>query len=139
MLRISNMVTEILTSEDTVRVVDGLSLTLNRGEICALVGESGCGKSMTAFSLLRLLPSSGRVSSGVVTVDGTEIMGLPEAAMRNIRSFKISLIFQEPATSLNPVMTVGDQNCRDNSSSYTAARRRSASKSTRLAEKSRNP
>ena len=108
-LRISNMVTEILTSEDTVRVVDGLSLTLNRGEICALVGESGCGKSMTAFSLLRLLPSSGRVSSGVVTVDGTEIMGLPEAAMRNIRSFKISLIFQEPATSLNPVMTVGDQ------------------------------
>ena len=68
MLRISNMVTEILTSEDTVRVVDGLSLTLNRGEICALVGESGCGKSMTAFSLLRLLPSSGRVSSGVVTV-----------------------------------------------------------------------
>ena len=109
MLRISNMVTEILTSEDTVRVVDGLSLTLNRGEICALVGESGCGKSMTAFSLLRLLPSSGRVSSGVVTVDGTEIMGLPEAAMRNIRSSKISLIFQEPATSLNPVMTVGDQ------------------------------
>ena len=109
MLGISNMVTEILTSEDTVRVVDGLSLTLNRGEICALVGESGCGKSMTAFSLLRLLPSSGRVSSGVVTVDGTEIMGLPEAAMRNIRSFTISLIFQEPATSLNPVMTVGDQ------------------------------
>ena len=109
MLQISNMVTEILTSEDTVRVVDGLSLTLNRGEICALVGESGCGKSMTAFSLLRLLPSSGRVSSGVVTVDGTEIMGLPEAAMRNIRSSKISLIFQEPATSLNPVMTVGDQ------------------------------
>ena len=109
MLRISNMVTEILTSEDTVRVVDGLSLTLNRGEICALVGESGCGKSMTAFSLLRLLPSSGRVSSGVVTVDGTEIMGLPEAAMRNIRSSKISLIFQEPATSLSPVMTVGDQ------------------------------
>lgn len=92
MLQISNMVTEILTSEDTVRVVDGLSLTLNRGEICALVGESGCGKSMTAFSLLRLLlRSSGRVSSGVVTVDGTEIMGLPEAAMRNIRSSKISL------------------------------------------------
>lgn len=109
MLQVSQMVTEILTSEDIVRVVDGLSITLNRGEICALVGESGCGKSMTAFSLLRLLPSSGRVSSGVVTVDGTEIMGLPESAMRNIRSGKISLIFQEPATSLNPVMTVGDQ------------------------------
>ena len=109
MLQISNMVTDILTSEDTVRVVDDLSLELRPGEICALVGESGCGKSMTAFSLLRLLPPSGRVTSGVVTVDGTEIMGLPESMMRNIRSSKISLIFQEPATSLNPVMTVGDQ------------------------------
>ncbi len=76
MLQISNMVTDILTSEDTVRVVDGLSLELSPGEFCALVGESGCGKSMTAFSLLRLLPSTGRVTSGVVTVDGTEIMGL---------------------------------------------------------------
>ena len=109
MLQISDMVTDILTSEDTVRVVDGLSLELRPGEICALVGESGCGKSMTAFSLLRLLPSTGRVTSGVVTVDGTEIMGLPESMMRHIRSSKISLIFQEPATSLNPVMTVGDQ------------------------------
>lgn len=109
MLQISNMVTDILTSEDTVRVVDGLSLELRPGEFCALVGESGCGKSMTAFSLLRLLPSTGRVTSGVVTVDGTEIMGLPESMMRHIRSSKISLIFQEPATSLNPVMTVGDQ------------------------------
>lgn len=109
MLQISNMVTDILTSEDTVRVVDGLSLELSPGEFCALVGESGCGKSMTAFSLLRLLPSTGRVTSGVVTVDGTEIMGLPESMMRHIRSSKISLIFQEPATSLNPVMTVGDQ------------------------------
>lgn len=109
MLQISNMVTDILTSEDTVRVVDGLSLELRPGEFCALVGESGCGKSMTAFSLLRLLPSTGRITSGVVTVDGTEIMGLPESMMRHIRSSKISLIFQEPATSLNPVMTVGDQ------------------------------
>ncbi|WP_290448886.1 dipeptide ABC transporter ATP-binding protein [uncultured Parasutterella sp.] len=109
MLQISNMVTDILTSEDTVRVVDGLSLELSPGEFCALVGESGCGKSMTAFSLLRLLPSTGRITSGVVTVDGTEIMGLPESMMRHIRSSKISLIFQEPATSLNPVMTVGDQ------------------------------
>lgn len=109
MLEISKMVTEILTSEDTIRVVDGLSLSLKPGEICALVGESGCGKSMTAFSLLRLLPAAGRVTSGVAVIDGTEIMGLPESEMRNIRSSKISLIFQEPATSLNPVMTVGDQ------------------------------
>lgn len=109
MLEISKMVTEILTSEDTIRVVDGLTLSLKPGEICALVGESGCGKSMTAFSLLRLLPAAGRVTSGVAVIDGTEIMGLPESEMRNIRSSKISLIFQEPATSLNPVMTVGDQ------------------------------
>lgn len=109
MLEISKMVTEILTSEDTIRVVDGLTLSLKPGEICALVGESGCGKSMTAFSLLRLLPAAGRVTSGVAVIDGTEIMGLTESEMRNIRSSKISLIFQEPATSLNPVMTVGDQ------------------------------
>ena len=109
MLEIKNMVTEVASNDGIIKVVDDLSLTLERGEICALVGESGCGKSMTAFSLLRLLPISGRVSGGVAVVDGTEIMGLPESLMRNIRSSKISLIFQEPATSLNPVMTVGDQ------------------------------
>ncbi len=109
MLEIKNMVTEVSASDGDIKVVDDLSFSIAPGEICALVGESGCGKSMTAFSLLRLLPSTGRVSEGVVTIDGQEIMGLPESMMRHIRSSKVSLIFQEPATSLNPVMTVGDQ------------------------------
>ncbi|GAB1826064.1 MAG: oligopeptide ABC transporter ATP-binding protein OppD [Burkholderiales bacterium] len=109
MLEVKNIVTEIETQEGTIRAVDDLSLTIAPREIYALVGESGCGKSMTALSLLRLLPETGRVSSGVVTVDGTEIMGLPESMMRHIRASKISLIFQEPGLSLNPVMTIGDQ------------------------------
>ena len=129
MLRISNMVTEILTSEDTVRVVDGLSLTLNRGEICALVGESGCGKSLTALSLLRLLPSSGRVSSGVVTVDGTEIMGLPGSCDAQYSLFHDRFDFPGTGDVVKPGDDCRGSNCRDNSSSYTAARRRSASKS----------
>lgn len=109
MLEVKNIVTEIDTQEGSIKAVDDLSFEIKRGEIYALVGESGCGKSMTALSLLRLLPEAGRVSSGVATVDGTEIMGLPESMMRRIRASKISLIFQEPGTSLNPVMTVGDQ------------------------------
>ena len=109
MLEVKNIVTEIETQEGTIKAVDDLTLTIAPREIYALVGESGCGKSMTALSLLRLLPETGLVSSGVVTVDGTEIMGLPESMMRRIRASKISLIFQEPGLSLNPVMTIGDQ------------------------------
>ena len=109
MLEVKNIVTEITSQEGSIKAVDDLSFTIRPKEIYALVGESGCGKSMTALSLLRLLPEAGRVSSGVVTVEGTEIMGLPESMMRHIRASKISLIFQEPGLSLNPVMTIGDQ------------------------------
>ena len=92
-----------------MRAVDALSLTIERGETFALVGESGCGKSMTALSILRLLPDSGRVSAGQRRLDGTDITQLPEAQMRDVRGRRISMIFQEPSTSLNPVMTVGRQ------------------------------
>ncbi len=109
MLHIDRMVTEIKTHNGVVRAVDGVSVEIQPGEIFALVGESGCGKSMTALSIMRLLPETGTVSEGTVTVDDQEIMGLPESLMRQIRARKIGIIFQEPATSLNPVMTVGDQ------------------------------
>ena len=109
MLAIDNLTTELESDDGLVRAVDSLSLTLERGETFALVGESGCGKSMTALSILRLLPDSGRVAQGSVNVDGTDLMQLPEARMRDFRGRKISIIFQEPSTSLNPVMTVGRQ------------------------------
>ena len=109
MIVIENLTTEINSDSGLVRAVDSLALTIERGETFALVGESGCGKSMTALSILRLLPDSGRVASGSVDVAGTDIMQLPESRMRDFRGRRISIIFQEPSTSLNPVMTVGRQ------------------------------
>ncbi|MFZ4624408.1 MAG: dipeptide ABC transporter ATP-binding protein [Rhodoferax sp.] len=109
MLGIQNLTTEIDSESGLIRAVDALSLTLERGETFALVGESGCGKSMTALSILRLLPDSGRVADGQVSIDDTDLVQLPEARMRDYRGRRISIIFQEPSTSLNPVMTVGRQ------------------------------
>jgi peptide/nickel transport system ATP-binding protein len=109
MLHIENLTTDLDSEGGLVRAVDALNLTIERGETFALVGESGCGKSMTALSILRLLPESGRISSGRVDVDGLDITQLPEARMRDVRGHRISIIFQEPSTSLNPVMTVGRQ------------------------------
>ena len=109
MIAIENLTTELDSDSGLVRAVDALTLTIERGETFALVGESGCGKSMTALSILRLLPDSGRVAAGSVDVSGTDLMQLPEARMRDFRGRRISIIFQEPSTSLNPVMSVGRQ------------------------------
>ncbi len=104
-----------------VRALDGLSLSIERGETFALVGESGCGKSMTALALMRLLPENGRIVEGHIDLRGgdvgtddtiggnIDVLGLPESRMRAVRGGRIGMIFQEPATSLNPVMRVGDQ------------------------------
>ncbi len=97
------------TDSGLVHAVDALSLTLTRGETFALVGESGCGKSMTALSILRLLPDNGRVQGGRMDLSGTDIAQLPEARMRDVRGRRVSIIFQEPSTSLNPVLPVGRQ------------------------------
>jgi peptide/nickel transport system ATP-binding protein len=109
MLEVEGLTTDIDGDSGVTRAVDALSLTIERGETFALVGESGCGKSMTALSILRLLPDSGRVSAGSVDIDGTDVTKLPEARMRDVRGRRASIIFQEPSTSLNPVMTVGRQ------------------------------
>ena len=93
----------------TVRAVDGVDLTVMPGETHAILGESGCGKSMTALSILRLLPAAGRVVDGSVRLDGTDLLRLPEDAMRAVRGRRVAMIFQEPQSSLNPVLTVGDQ------------------------------
>ena len=89
--------------------VDGVSLDLRAGETFALLGESGCGKSATALALLRLLPMAGYILGGEVRFDGAELLQLPEAEMRRVRGSGMAMIFQEPATSLNPVLTVGCQ------------------------------
>ena len=109
MLQLENLTTDIDSDGGLVRAVDAVSLTIERGETFALVGESGCGKSMTALSILRLLPDAGRISAGRVDVDGIDVTQLPEARMRDVRGHRISIIFQEPSTSLNPIMTVGRQ------------------------------
>ncbi|HPG26428.1 MAG: ABC transporter ATP-binding protein [Spirochaetaceae bacterium] len=90
-------------------VVDGVSFDLDRGEVLALVGESGSGKSMTAFSILRLVPKPGRVVAGSVRLGGEDLLGLSVTAMRRVRGRRISMIFQEPMTCLNPVVRVGEQ------------------------------
>jgi oligopeptide/dipeptide ABC transporter ATP-binding protein len=96
--------------DGVVKAVDGVSWDLRRGETLGLVGESGCGKSITALSILRLVPQPpGRIVGGSVTFDGRDLLALDEAAMRKLRGNDISMIFQEPMTSLNPVLTIGWQ------------------------------
>jgi peptide/nickel transport system ATP-binding protein len=109
MLIIDNLKVELDAESGIVRAIDGLALSIKRGETFALVGESGCGKSMTALALMRLLPDNGLVTQGRVMIDQTEVLDLPESQMRGVRGGRIGMIFQEPSTSLNPVMKVGDQ------------------------------
>src|SRR5262249_33485353 len=109
MLKITDLHTELDTDSGVVRAIEAMNLAIEQGETFALVGESGCGKSMTALSILRLLPDNGRVTQGAVRVDGTDIVQLPEARMRDVRGRRVGIIFQEPATSLNPVVPVGTQ------------------------------
>jgi peptide/nickel transport system ATP-binding protein len=109
MLDIQDLKVGLDSESGLVRAIDGLRLTMQRGETFALVGESGCGKSMTALALMRLLPDNGRVLAGRVELEGIDTLGLSERAMREVRGGRIGMIFQEPATSLNPVMKVGHQ------------------------------
>ena len=109
-LDVDGLRVRIVTDEGPVLAVDGLSFRLDAGEVLALVGESGCGKSMTAMAILGLLPPGG-TASGSVRLDGREILGLAPRQLREIRGREISMIFQEPMTSLNPVFSIGYQVC----------------------------
>jgi len=109
-LEIDGLRTYFESEDATVRAVDGISLTLERGETLGLVGESGCGKSVTALSVMRLLRQPpARIAAGSVRLEGRDLLALSEDAMRDVRGNEISMIFQEPMTSLNPVLTVGRQ------------------------------
>ncbi|MBI5604888.1 MAG: dipeptide ABC transporter ATP-binding protein [Deltaproteobacteria bacterium] len=109
LLAIDHLRSWIVTAGGIVRAVDDLSLDIRRGETFALLGESGCGKSMTALSIMRLLPEAGRIVGGTIRLDGFDLLTLPETEMRTIRGKRIGMIFQEPMLSLNPVMTIGNQ------------------------------
>ena len=109
MLNITDLKVALDAETGLVKAIDGLTLSIERGETFALVGESGCGKSMTALALMRLLPENGNVTHGQVALEGTDVLALPESGMRAVRGGRIGMIFQEPSTSLNPVMRIGDQ------------------------------
>ncbi len=110
LLEIRDLVTEFRTEHGTVRAVDGVSFEIPSRGTVGVVGESGCGKSVTALSVMRLIASPpGRIASGTITYGGTDLLELPAEEMRKIRGNRIAMIFQEPMTSLNPVFTVGDQ------------------------------
>ena len=109
MLSIEDLHVELDAEPALLRAIDGLSLSIQRGETFALVGESGCGKSMTALALNRLLPEVGRITGGRILLDGEDLLGLTESGMRRVRGGRIGMIFQEPGTSLNPVLKVGEQ------------------------------
>jgi peptide/nickel transport system ATP-binding protein len=109
LLSVRDLRTWIDAGDAVVRAVDGVSFDITRGETFALLGESGSGKSLTALSLMRLLPDAGQIVSGAMVLDGIDLVQLPEIEMRNVRGRRIAMIFQEPMLSLNPVMPVGGQ------------------------------
>ena len=109
LLSVRDLRTHLHTDDALVRAVDGVSFDVRRGETFALLGESGCGKSMTALSIMRLLPDAGSIVGGSVELDGSDLLQLPESQMRDVRGRRVGMIFQEPALALNPVMTAGDQ------------------------------
>ena len=109
LLDVENLRVEMALKGGAAPVIDDLSLTLNAGETLSFVGESGCGKSMTALAIMGLLPDVGRVAAGRILFEGRDMTAMSDADLRRIRGNDISMIFQEPMTSLNPVYTVGEQ------------------------------
>jgi peptide/nickel transport system ATP-binding protein len=109
LLEVKGLRTSFYTRDGVVRAVDGIDFHVDRGEIMGLVGESGCGKSVTSLSIMRLVAKPGRIEAGQILFDGEDLLTLPNARMRGIRGNRISMIFQQPTSSLNPVWDVGSQ------------------------------
>ncbi|MGW8270883.1 MAG: ABC transporter ATP-binding protein, partial [Burkholderiales bacterium] len=110
LLEVDNLQTQFLTSAGIVKAVDGISYDVEEGETVAIVGESGCGKSVGALSIMRLIPwPPGRIIGGAVRFQGKDLVKLSDAEMRHVRGKEIGMVFQEPMTSLNPVLTIGLQ------------------------------
>jgi len=111
LLSLHNLHVSFPTEKNVFHAVRGISLSLAAGSVLALVGESGSGKSMTALSIMRLVPPPGRISSGEIIFEGQNLLTLPDEELRKIRGRRISMVFQEPMTSLNPVLRISDQLC----------------------------
>ena len=109
LLSVEDLRTHFHTSAGVVRAVDGVSFAIERGEVLGLVGESGCGKSVTSLSIMRLVPPPGRVTAGRIRLEDEDLLDKDAEAMRRVRGARIAMVFQEPMTSLNPVFTIGDQ------------------------------
>jgi oligopeptide/dipeptide ABC transporter ATP-binding protein len=109
LLEVKNLKTYFYTEDGVVRAVDGVDFEVYPGEVLGLVGESGCGKSVTSLSIMRLISAPGKVEAGEILFDGTDLLKLPENEMIHVRGNRISMIFQQPQTALNPVFKVGDQ------------------------------
>jgi oligopeptide/dipeptide ABC transporter ATP-binding protein len=109
LLEVQDLRTEFATEDGIARAVDGVSFAIEPGKTLGMVGESGCGKSMTALSILRLVPSPGKIAGGAILYQGRDLLRLADEEMRKVRGNEIAMIFQEPMTSLNPVFTIGDQ------------------------------
>ncbi len=109
LLEVADLRVTFPAGNDISRPVDGVSFHIDKGETFALVGESGCGKSLTSLALLQLVPPPGRIAEGRIRLDGQELIGLPEQELRAIRGGRIGMVFQDPMTSLNPVLRIGEQ------------------------------
>ncbi len=109
LLTVESLETHFATNQGVLRAVDGVSFTIDRGEVLGLVGESGCGKSVTSLSIMRLVPPPGRIAGGKVLFEGEDLLAKDGEAMRRVRGARIAMVFQEPMTSLNPVFSIGDQ------------------------------
>lgn len=108
-LEVKNLETTFISNAGPVRAVNNVSYHIERGQTMGIVGESGCGKSVTSYSLMRLIEKPGRITAGEVLLNGRNILALPEDQMQNIRGGEMAMIFQEPMTALNPVLTIGRQ------------------------------
>ena len=109
LLSVEGLETHFHTSQGVLRAVDGVSFAIDRGEVLGLVGESGCGKSVTSLSIMRLVPPPGRIAAGRILFEGEDLLAKDAEAMRRVRGARIAMVFQEPMTSLNPVFSIGDQ------------------------------
>ena len=109
LLKVRDLHTSFFTDAGEVKAVNGVSFNVERGKVLGVVGESGCGKSVTAYSIMQILSDNGKIVSGSIKLDGQELVGAGEKVMRNVRGNRISIIFQDPMTSLNPTYTIGKQ------------------------------